>query len=76
MCSNCRGDYEDPEIFEPDSDDDQPVEEMEELEGVELFPEPDSEMDRRVSGPTFAEGWNRLAAMINAYTELALRRPQ
>ncbi len=64
------------ELFTGECDADQPVEEMEELEGVELFPEPDSEMDRRVSGSTFAEGYNRLAAMINAYTELALRRPE
>ncbi len=41
-----------------------------------LEDESQAEMDIRVSGPTFAEGYNRLAAMINAYTELALRRPQ
>ena len=58
------------ELFTGECDADQPVEEMEELEGVELFPEPDSEMDIRVSGPTFAEGQARLAAALNRLTEL------
>jgi len=49
--------------------------EIEELWTGEIFePEPQDEQDRRLSGPTFAEGQQRLAAALDLLTELVRKQ--
>ena len=63
MCSNCSGDYENPDMTVIDSDDLLPLEES------------DLEMDLRCSG-SFADAQARLARAMDLLTDLALRRPE
>jgi len=47
---------------------------LNELFTGEFEPEPQDEQDRRLSGPTFAEGQQRLAAALDQLTELVRKQ--